>query len=169
MAEVTTWYLEMNSIDEFREKRESNGLIIIEAEVKNFRFNRDLYQLVGVDWEWTDKLSMSDDEWQAYAEADDLRTWVGYCKGSIVGYFELDFRMHGDVEIAYFGLAPDFVGKGFGGFLLSQAIKAAWSGRGVKRVWVHTCNQDHPNALRNYEARGLKVYKNETKKRDQHE
>jgi hypothetical protein len=26
------------------------------------------------------------------------------------------------------------------------------------RVWVHTCNRDHPQALANYQARGLAIY-----------
>lgn len=154
----------MTSINDFREKQESSGLRVIEAEVKNFRFNRYLYKLVGADWAWTDKLSWSNAEWQAYAEADGLRTWAGYVKGSIAGYFELDFSVPGEANIAYFGLAPDFIGRGFGGFLLSEAIRCAWSGDGVKRVRVHTCSQDHPHALRNYQARGLTVYKTETKK-----
>ena len=30
-----------------------------------------------------------------------------------------------------------------------------------KRVWVHTCTLDHPNALRNYIARGMNILKKE--------
>jgi hypothetical protein len=26
-------------------------------------------------------------------------------------------------------------------------------------VWVHTCNRDHPQALANYQARGMVIYK----------
>ena len=32
----------------------------------------------------------------------------------------------------------------------------------VKRIWVHTCTLDHDNALKNYLARGMKIYKKET-------
>jgi GNAT superfamily N-acetyltransferase len=63
------------------------------------------------------------------------------------------------VEIAYFGLAPKFIGRGFGGYLLSQAIKSAWKMKGTQRAWVHTCTLDHPGALRNYKARGMEVYR----------
>ena len=31
-----------------------------------------------------------------------------------------------------------------------------------KRVWVHTCSLDHKNALNNYIARGMKIFKTET-------
>ena len=32
---------------------------------------------------------------------------------------------------------------------------------GVNRVWVHTCSLDHKNALKNYLARGMKIFKSE--------
>ena len=92
---------------------------------------------------------------------DNLRLWVGHFKGSPAGYFELQ-NVAGDIQIAYFGLAQPFIGKGLGGALLSKAIREAWDW-GAKRVWVHTCSLDHPFALKNYQARGLKIYKKETK------
>ena len=107
-------------------------------------------------------LSWSEKQWKAYAENDNLRTWVVYHRGSPAGYYELQQQGGGDVEIAYFGLAPRFIGRGFGGYLLSQAIKSAWKMKGAKRVWVHTCTLDHPSALRNYKARGMEVYRVET-------
>jgi len=67
----------------------------------------------------------------------------------------------GAVEIIYFGLLPAFVGRGLGGALLSSAIEEAWRVNPL-RVWVHTCSLDHPAALANYQARGMKIYKTET-------
>ena len=61
-------------------------------------------------------------------------------------------------EIAYFGLLPKFIGKGLGGGFLSYAVEKAWEFK-KKRIWVHTCNYDHPNALKNYKARGFEIYK----------
>ena len=137
-------------------------LEIFECEIKQFQFNRFLYQLVGNDWEWIDKNAWTDAQWRDYAESDCLRTWVGYHRGSPAGYYELQQQSDGNVEIAYFGLASKFIGQGFGGYLLSQAIKSAWGWQGTRRVWVHTCTRDHPSALPNYKARGLVVYKVET-------
>jgi len=105
-------------------------------------------------------------QWKEFAENENLRTWVAYYKGSPAGYYELQQQDDGDVEIAYFGLAPKFIGKGFGGYLLSQAIESAWDWKGTKRVWVHTCTLDHPSALQNYKARGLEVYRVETEPKD---
>ena len=44
---------------------------------------------------------------------------------------------------------PEFVGKKYGGFLLSEAIKKSFQLKS-NRVWVHTCSLDHKNALTNY-------------------
>jgi GNAT superfamily N-acetyltransferase len=162
LPEVTTYYLQMTSPDELAEKTESHGLVVTEAEINEYRFNRYLYQLVGEQWQWTDKLSLPEEVWKAYVESPNLRTWVGYYQGSIAGYYELESKADGEVELAYFGLAPDFIGKGFGGYFLSQAIKSAWSISGAQRVTVHTCTLDHPRALKNYQARGFVVYKEET-------
>ena len=162
MTDVTTYFLEMKSASWLKDNTEARGLAIVECEHKQFQFNRFLYQLVGSDWRWTDKNGWTDAQWQAFAENDNLRTWVGYCKGSPAGYFELQQQRGGDVEIAYFGLAPRFIGQGFGGYLLARAIKSAWAWEGTRRVWVHTCTLDHPRALPNYQARGFVVYKVET-------
>lgn len=162
MKEVTTYYLEMKSASSLQSKKASNGFQVRECMIKQFQFNKFLYLLVGETWEWVDKQTWTDDEWQAFAENDNLRTWVGYYQGAPAGYYELQQQSNGDVEIAYFGLAPKFIGRGFGGYLLSHAIESAWKWEGTRRVWVHTCTLDHPNALSNYKARGMKVYRVET-------
>ena len=155
MSEVIIYYLEMNTINDLKAKTESNSLQVIEAEIKDFRVNRFLYQYVGELWDWTDKLSHTEEQWRAYAESTSLHTYIAYYKGAIAGYFELQSTVSGDVEIKYFGLAEKFIGKSFGGYLLTCAIK------GTKRIWLHTCSLDHPSAIKNYKARGFKVYKEE--------
>ena len=82
-------------------------------------------------------------------------------KGTPAGYFELERQADADVEIKYFGLLAAIVGAGLGGHLLTCAIERGFA-MGAKRVWVHTCTQDHPQALANYKARGLRLYKEET-------
>jgi GNAT superfamily N-acetyltransferase len=161
MKDVTIYYLEMSSPEDIPETSRPADLSICECEIKQFQFNRFLYQLIGGPWQWVDKLSWTDDEWLSYAENDNLRTWVAYHRGSPAGYYELQQQPGGDVEIVYFGLAPKFIGMGFGGYLLTRAIRSAWSWNGTRRVWVHTCSLDHPGALANYKARGMKLYREE--------
>ena len=65
------------------------------------------------------------------------------------------------VEIAILGLTPKFIGRGFGGVLLTTALETAWQMK-PDRVWLHTCTLDHRSALPNYQARGMRVYRVET-------
>lgn len=162
MSGVTTYYLEMTSPSALRAMEDPGGLRICECEIKQYRFNKFLYELVGEAWSWTDRLAWSEEQWRNFVEDDNLRTWVAYHRGSPAGYYELQRQGGGDIEIAYFGLAPAFIGRGFGGYLLSRAIGSAWDWPGTTRVWVHTCTLDHPGALQNYKSRGMEVYRIET-------
>ncbi len=157
MEPLITYYLEMTSSTELKAKALPTELSVVECEHQQYPFNRFLYQLVGGPWGWTDKLSLTDAEWQRQIESPDHRTWVAYHRGAIAGYYELQ-RQGNDVEILYFGLVEQFFGRGFGGPLLSHAIEQAWNWAGCERVWVHTCSLDHPSALLNYQARGLRLY-----------
>lgn len=155
----TTYYLEMTSASDLQAKPQRHDLQIIECEVPQALFNKFLYQLVGASWEWGDLDTWHDADWQALVEQDCHRTWVAYHRGAIAGYYEL-YRPDGrNSEIRYFGLAPQFIGCGFGGALLSHAALSAWEWPGTERVWVHTCTLDHPAALQNYQARGFRIYK----------
>ena len=161
MSNITIYYLEMNSPEAFLGSKDNLSLNVVESEIKQFKINRFLYQLVGEQWQWLDKNKWTDKQWKDYAEDMNLRTWIAYHRGTIAGYFELKTNDDHSVEIAYFGLAPQFIGKGFGGYLLSQAIINAWEIPNTSRVKVNTCTLDHPNALKNYQARGMQIYKTE--------
>jgi hypothetical protein len=158
----TTFYLEMKARDQLRPKKfDDTRFRVLEASVRQWEFNRFLYSFVGGPWQWRDKLSWDESKWKEYVATDGLLTFIAYFDGSPAGYFEL-FKRDDEVEIAYFGLSPCFIGKGLGGPLLTCAIERAWSLK-PKRVWVHTCTLDHPAALQNYLARGMIMYKKEEK------
>ena len=155
---LTTYYLEMRNRSELQPKAAPDGFQITRVEVPCPEFNRFLYAAVGWQWYWIDKLNWTFEQWRAQVTRPEFGTWVGYFFGTPAGYYELEQQADGDIEIAYFGLLPQFVGKGLGGALLTSAIESAWDW-GAKRVWVHTCSLDHPSALTNYQARGLRLYK----------
>ena len=121
---------------------------------------RLLYTEVGREYHWVDRLGWTDDDIRAYLADPALEFWVLRVDGEAAGYFELRKHADGAVEIAYFGLLPAFVGRGFGKFLLTQAVERAW-GRGAARVWLHTSSLDHASALSNYLARGFSIWKQE--------
>ena len=78
----------------------------------------------------------------------------------MVGYYEILSDNYLNFEIVYFGIFKEFFGRKIGGYLLSHAIYSSFY-QGAKKVWVHTCTLDHPNALKNYLARGMKIFKTE--------
>src|SRR5437773_8165863 len=160
---IITTYLDMHSPDQLRPKRCADGRFQIrENKGRDWRFNRDLYLAVGEMWSLNDKRVWTDEQWKEYGLAPELRTFGAYYDNSLAGYYELRRDDEGGVEIAYFGLLPEFIGRGFGGALLTSAIEEAWRmSPSIARVWVHTCTLDHPRALANYEARGMVTYKRE--------
>jgi ribosomal protein S18 acetylase RimI-like enzyme len=159
---LITTYLEMRSPEQLRPKR-TDGRFQVREQKSEWRFNRDMYLRVGEQWDWSDKRPWTNEQWKEYASARGLRTFAAYYDGALAGYYELRRESEPDghgsrIEIAYFGLLPEFIGRGFGGALLTNAIEEAWR-MSPARVYVHTCNRDHPQALANYQARGLVVYK----------
>jgi GNAT superfamily N-acetyltransferase len=156
-APLITTYLEMRLPNQLRPKRADGRFQVCEQKEPNWVFNRDMYFRVGERWQWIDKRPWADEQWKEYAAAPGLRTFAAYYDDEPAGYYELRCDAEGGVEIAYFGLLPEFIGGGLGGALLTSAIEEAWR-LSPKRVWVLTCNRDHPQALANYQARGMVVY-----------
>src|ERR1700745_1069455 len=144
MAEqpIFTTFLEMRSRDQLRPKRADARFQVREKTQRHWRFNRDLYFRVGEQWDWNDRRPWTDHQWKEYATAPGLRTFAGYYDGGLAGYYELRRDGDGGIEIAYFGLLPEFIGRGLGSALLTSAIEEAWSPRGgieQSRVGEHTC------------------------------
>ena len=157
---LITTYLEMRSRDQLRPKRADARFQVRERTERDGRFNRELYFRVGERWDWIDKRPWTDEQWKEYATAPELRTFAGYYGEALSGYYELRRGRENGIEIAYFGMLPEWIGRGLGGALLTSAIEGAWRMEpNPSRVWVHTCNRDHPQALANYQARGMVVYK----------
>jgi len=156
-TEVTTWSLEMTSPRDLRPGRPPRGGVAVErAEVVVPAFSRFLYTAVGGDHHWTERLAWSVQDWLAWLDRPEVETWVARVRGTPAGYVELEAQAGGDVQVAYFGLLPEFRGQGLGGHLLGVGVQRAWD-LGARRVWVHTCSLDGPHALANYRARGFTV------------
>ncbi|HEX9342850.1 MAG TPA: GNAT family N-acetyltransferase [Actinomycetota bacterium] len=153
---VTTWTLEMRRPEQLRPARRVEGLAVERAWEPVPELSRFFYTAVGGDWYWTDRLGWSYADWQRWVGRDEYELWLGCWRGTPVGYLELERQPGPQIELAYFGLLPRFVGRGFGGQLLSAGVERAWA-HGPSRVWVHTCSLDGPQAKRNYEARGFEV------------
>ena len=158
---VTRWYLEMKSPSLLRGVSIDDPDIRIEkADPCPLSLYRKLYREVGAPHSWTDRLAWSDDELLAWLRRDDVEVWILFDGADAAGYFELQRGANGDTEIVYFGLRPQWIGRGLGSRLLTRAVEEAWSG-GTKRVWLHTCSLDSPSAKPNYLARGFSEFRSE--------
>ena len=163
---VTITHLELRSPVDLRPKFcPRPDAQLVRVPVPTPELNRFFYTAVGGDWYWLDRLGWNYTHWMKYLDRPELETWVVSVGGIPVGYFELERQASEDVEIVYFGLLPAFTSGGLGGWALTEAARRAWA-MGAKRVWVHTCDLDHPAALGNYLARGFTPFKTETKVED---
>ncbi len=157
-------YLEIKSLNDLVESDppKINCSVNI-VKPNDFQINKFFYKTVGKKHRWIDRLVWSDKDWIKYSSDPKVQTFVLKVNDDLAGYFELIFHFDSkEVEIAYFGLLEEYHNRKLGGYLLSTAIKKSFEKKFLNRVWVHTCTLDHKNALNNYLARGMRLYKNET-------
>tara|TARA_B100000767_G_scaffold249265_1_gene250710 strand:+ start:527 stop:1030 length:504 start_codon:yes stop_codon:yes gene_type:complete len=161
--EVRRNYLEINSIQNLKEvKKPSEDYSIQLLDPINFQLNKFFYKNIGQKHKWVDRLAWTESQWINYVSNDKIKTYVLKYKNDLAGFFELIFHLENkEVEIAYFGLLEEYQDKKLGSYLLSQTIKKSFVDN-ISRVWVHTCSLDHKNALNNYIARGMEIFKTET-------
>ncbi len=156
-------FLEIKSINDLKQSdtpKINHSIQLVNPA--DFQINKFFYKNIGKNHRWTDRLIWPDSDWIKYVTNSNVETYVFKVENEIAGYFEC--IIHTDlkeIEIAYFGLLEEYHNKKLGGYLLSYAIKKSFSKVNVDRVWVHTCTLDHKNALKNYLARGMTIYKRE--------
>ena len=157
-------YLEIKSINTLIDSSPPKlecSISIVKSD--DFQINKFFYKNVGKNHSWKDRLVWSEENWIKYSSDPKVETYILKVKNDLAGYFELIFHLDlQEIEIAYFGLLEEYYNKKLGGYLLSTAIKKSFEKKNIKRVWVHTCTLDHKNAIKNYLARGMKIYKKET-------
>ena len=158
-ATLITTYLEMTSPSSFAPSFvQAADIEIVKMEMPDLGFYKFLYQSVGEEWAWRDRLVMPNAELRKVLASEKTQVHVLYVSGSPGGYVELFQHEDRSVEIMYFGLRRDYMGRGLGKHLLSYGIARAWE-MDASRVWLHTCNLDGPHALANYQKRGFSIYK----------
>ena len=156
-------YLEIKSLTDLNIPNTSlNDYLIQLIEPADFQLNKFFYKNIGKNHHWVDRLVWSERQWIQYTSDPKVKTYVLKKNKDLVGYFELIIHKDkNEVEIAYLGLLKEYQNKKLGSHLLSSAIKNSFINK-PQRVWVHTCSLDHKNALTNYIARGMKIFKKET-------
>ena len=154
-------FLELKNINDLIKKDKPEDNYSVEKTEPDFQLNKFFYKQIGKKYRWTDRLIWTDLQWSNYVSNKNLETYVIKNGKDLVGYFELIHHPEkNETELAYLGLFEAYFGKGVGGYALTTAILKSFEKK-IKRMWVHTCTLDHPNAIKNYLARGMKIFKEE--------
>jgi GNAT superfamily N-acetyltransferase len=165
---ATRTYLELTTRDQFKAAFGTfPDIVIVRAPQPSPDLYRMCYRTVGEAFHWFDRWDWSDAQITEHLADPAIQLYVATRRptpkqADLAGWYELRRVTDDDsVEIAYFGIVAREFGRGFGKHLLSHAVRDAWA-LGPRRVWLHTCTLDHPNALPNYLARGFAPYRQET-------
>ncbi len=137
-------------------------LALLKLDRPNVGFYRYLYDAVGRPWKWVERHRMSDQDLASIIQHPEVEIFVPYVGGVPAGYVELDHRPEpvnppGALNIAYFGLIPDFIGRGLGPWFLRWSTNQAFTHK-INRLTVNTCNLDHVAALPLYQKMGFRPY-----------
>ncbi len=162
ISTINRYFLEINSIRDLNYSNKPNQNCNLQfINPPDFQINKFFYKQIGNDYRWIDRLIWDEKKWINYVENPKVKTYVLHDKEELIGYFEQIFHLEQkNCEIAYFGILKEHYGKKYGGFLLSESIKNSFQ-NGIERVWLHTCSLDHKYALKNYQSRGMKIFKSE--------
>ncbi len=152
---TTVTFLQMHAPSDRRTQAPSRPrLMLTRCDNVPVQFYRYLYESVGKPWVWVNRRRLSDAELSDAIHQDGIEIYVLYADGCPAGYAELDARNPKNIELAYFGLTPDYTGLGLGSFFLGETLAIAWDKR-PERVHVQTCTLDHPRALSLYQRHGF--------------
>lgn len=157
VATVVT-HLEMTERAEQRAVPKPDG-VMLERINATVDWYRDIYRRVGgQDWLWFSRIGMSDGELSSILHDPHVEIYALIKDGVAEGFMELDYRINGECELAYFGVTSVLLGSGAGRYLMNAAINRVW-GKPINRFHVHTCTLDHPEALGFYRRSGFTPYR----------
>ena len=151
-------YLQMLRAPRRRLVDPNRNLQVHQIHAPTVALYRWLYRAVGSELHWFDRLLMTSEELQAILGDEQVDLFTLHLDGHPAGYCELDRRSGDEIELSYFGLFPQFLGRGLGKFFLEWTVCEAWSHH-PQRLWLHTCDLDHPAALPNYLKAGFEIYR----------
>ncbi|MEM6382023.1 MAG: GNAT family N-acetyltransferase [Pseudomonadota bacterium] len=136
-----------------------SGFRLVQPEPVDLDAFKALFSDIGEPWLWFGRLLETDEDMQSILT--DQNTTLRYLIDSFadpVGLFEAQQQGDDTLEVTYFGLRSNVMGKGLGGPFMEHGLAAAWHS-GIKRIWLHTCTFDSPYALAFYRRQGFRPFK----------
>lgn len=156
LKETRVSYLRMNQRPDFKT---NTGYRIRVQELSkpiDAQYYLELYQGVGLRCNWLDRLVISKEELSRLINRENVSIYLLFHEDDPCGFVEFE-RFYEHIEILYFGLLPEYVGKGIGSACLKKAIETAWS---FNPEWIelNTCDLDSNRALELYTNAGFELY-----------
>ncbi|MEH0157927.1 GNAT family N-acetyltransferase [Limibacter armeniacum] len=153
---VKTTYLEMHTRPQHIVTATPENVNIEEWNYPTASEYLEIYRKVGSPWGWTGRLLLSETELNAELKSAHNKIFRIFHQNHFAGFIEFSQWDTSEPEILYFGLLQAFTGKGIGGFFLKWGIMKAWNNP-ITKLWLHTCEYDHPNALNVYQKVGFEI------------
>jgi GNAT superfamily N-acetyltransferase len=158
---MTVTFLEMNTRPSAPPPPQPRGKVaILRSEKPTAHFYRYLYDTIGSEYLWVDRKKLPQAALIQLIQDPLNILYVLYTEGTPAGMAELDLRKTGQINISYFGLMPEAIGRGLGYFFLYHVCANAWAFP-IRRLTVNTCTLDHPRALPLYQRVGFTPYARE--------
>jgi len=155
LANATVW-MQMH----YRPAAAAPALTLRRVPALNTPEVRSVFNRIGASSLWDRTVQLNQDTHSSPWSPGDF-LYFAYDAERHVGLVELaqstDSAGGTEIEISYFGLFPEFIGSGMGKRLLVAALDAAWE-YAPTRLYLHTCNTDHPSAFAFYRAAGFIPY-----------
>ena len=158
---MTVTFLEMNAKPSALPPPVPKGKVaLLKCEKPPAHFYRYLYDTIGADYTWVDRKKLTPEALEKIIHDPLNELFVLYAEGNPAGMAELDLRKTGTVNISYFGLMPEAIGKRMGYFFLYHTCMNAWA-HPISKLTINTCTLDHPRALPLYQRLGFTAYARE--------
>lgn len=156
---VVVTYLEMLSKPDLADRQPPDGVVLERWHNPDPEDYLRLFRAIGDEWLWFGRLVMDRSKLAEVLSQSSREIFVPLREGKQLGLLEIDYADPESPELSYFGLVPDAIGGGMGGWLMKSGVDMVWSRVKTRRFWVHTCTGDSPQALGFYMALGFKPYK----------
>lgn len=154
--EVTITYMERFGDEPVPSSEVPLSMVLRHEEHASWELYRDFYYGVGYANFWWERRLWTEEQWFVLQNDSSVELFCLYENEKPAGYFELNFaKLPESAELSFFGLYPNYIGKGIGKMLLVQALLRLQS-RSPKMMLVNTCDLDHPSAKPLYESFGFR-------------
>ena len=138
ITKVDRKYLEINSPDEINSSEPKINCMIELKNPPDFQINKFFYKQIGKSYRWIDRLVWDEAKWMSYINNSNLETYILRENDDLIGFFELLFHPEtSKCEVAYFGILDKYIGKNYGKYLLSEALKLGFR-KNTKKVWLQS-------------------------------